>query len=466
MINLKNKIFNLPVIVIIFGCLIRIFGYTSTAIRYDEALSLYRATIPFAQFLHDQQYYSSLILWEFILRLVAKLSHALWVVRLPSVVFGLFSLFLIWKLIVHLKFSIRQQLFVLFIIAFCPGLIWISQDARQYILFIDIYLLSIIFALEKKWLGLFAVCSLSIYTHVIGPAFALGALSLAIIQYPKNWKRILIIGVSSAVIWCLWLVLYFNIQPTTGFSNEFWLGNLGITEAYRNIFVGYFISMPDPYMVIIFMATLIISVIFSIYYSIRNRGVCTIIFLVPLIAILLESLIWKNTLFWRTIILLIIPLILWIGQNLTLNNGKYFGWVIITLWIVITIAGVLKWNPVNNGGKLDMAAKLIDESWKNGDIIYFGTGTVAMPFNYYLNDKPEFLIDGITNSSLTPPTLHLFARIRLESIPYKRVWLIYPTDNLMPLEQQDRLKFYARSGRLITTIKTIETPDILVYLIE
>jgi hypothetical protein len=456
-----------PLIFIIFfiGVFIRIFGYASSAIRYDEAISLQRATTPFIQYLLDQQLYSNLILWELILRLVAKISQSLWIIRLPSVIFGILTLCLVWKIISRLGFTNIQIMFTLIVVSLSPGIIWTSVDARPYGLLITLYLLSIVFIQEKKWLGLFATSALTLYTHAIGPCFGLGALIYALVNYPKKWKRILIIGAAVLLTWLPWFLLYFNIKPAPNFIYTFWLDPLTTERFLINFYQAYFIREVNWLILLIFLVTIILSIAIALVNSFRQPKHTFLIFFIPFLIILFESIFWKNTLFWRTILPFIIPFVIFLGQLLTFRPKKYLEWAVFFLWVILSLVGFLGWNPITRGGEVDKAANYIRSNWEEGDILYYATATVALPFDYYLDVNPKFLMDGISNVNLTPPTIHGFQFESLEEIPFHRAWVIYPRDRNLPLEQANRLASYIKTGELIALLKIFETSDIMVYLI-
>lgn len=458
---------NFPLSILLIGMIFRLIGYSSSAIRYDEAVSLYRATTPFTQYLSDLHGYSSLFLWEFILRLMSIFGHELWLIRLPAVLIGMGTLLLVLKLMEKMGYSTIQKSFVSFMIALCPGLLWISQDARAYGLLIFLYLLAILFILERKWLGFVTVCGLSIYTHIIGPAFAGASFVFAFVLFPKEWKKFILLGFAVVITWIPWGLLYINIQPTPQFINTFWLGKFTVGSFLLQMIYAYFTRMVSYPIFILFLVTIVLSIILAVKWSKRQSVKNSLIFLAPFLIILLESILWENTLFYRTLITLIIPFALSLGSMISQDQKKLLEWMMVGLWILIAGIGISGWNPRLRGGDVDKAAQIIKDNWQEGDVIYYGTGTAALPFDYYLSHRPEFMLDGITNSNLTPPSLaRRFDFIALEKIEKKRAWVIFPLDMFIPKQQMTRLMDYVKNGELINTVKIFEVPDIQVYLVD
>jgi hypothetical protein len=457
---------NFPLIILLIGALLRTVGYSSSAIRYDEAISLYRATTPFSQYLVDLQRYSSLFHWEFILRLVSVFGTDLWIIRLPSVVTGIITLLLVWKLMEKLNYSKTQRYFVSIVIAFCPGLLWISQDARAYGLIVFLYLLSILFILERKWLGLFATNGLLIYTHIIGPAFAVGSFIYAIVSYPKEWKRFILLGFAVIATWIPWGILYLNLKSTPQFSDTFWLGKLSFGGFFWQLISAFFVRMIDYPFVVFFIITIVFSIILLIKHSLREPDNNILIFLSPFLVIFSVSLLLENVLFFRTQISLIVPFAISIGSAIPGRQGKILEWMMIGMWVITIGIGIFGWNPRLRGGDVDKVAKMIKDNWRDGDIMYYATGTTALPFDYYLSGKPAYLLDGATNSNLTPPTLRGFEYKSLEKIQHQRGWIVFPLDVMIPSDQMNRLFDYVKDGELIQTIHIFEIPDIQVYLVD
>lgn len=400
------------------------------------------------------------------MRFWSILGTDLWLIRLPAVMIGILTLFLVWKLMGLLVFSTQHKAFVSFLIAFCPGLIWISQDARAYGLLVLLYLLSILFVFNKQWLGFFAASGLLLYTHIIGPAFVAGSFAFAFVENRKEWKRIFFLGLAVIVSWMPWMLTYMNIEQTPQFINTFWLAKLSVEGFFREFILAFFSKHVDELPVILFILAVALSVIYLGINTMRDSSRRIYLFLVPFLVILIESIFWENTLFYRTLITMIIPFTLVLGSIVGSRNWKILSWILIGLWILISGIGMLGWNPRLRGGDVDKAAQTIRDNWQEGDLIYYGTGTAALPFDYYLRDKPRYILNGVANSNLTPPTLHQFEIIALEELQYKRAWIIFPMDTFIPQEQMNRLLIYVKGGELIQTINIFEIPDIRVYLVN
>jgi len=93
------------------------------------------------------------------------------IARLPSVIFGILSIVLIYTVAKSL-FGIKEGLISALLLSISPFHIWYSQEARMYSLFVFFSLLSILFFYKgivdnekKMWYGFIISTTLNIYTH-------------------------------------------------------------------------------------------------------------------------------------------------------------------------------------------------------------------------------------------------------------------------------------------------------------
>ena len=95
----------LPALLLIIGAVLRVARTGAAAIWFDESNTLYRASIPFHTLFTETSENSGDLLLEIILRPLLALSHSVWMLRLPSMLAGLASLWLVWKLMERLDFT-------------------------------------------------------------------------------------------------------------------------------------------------------------------------------------------------------------------------------------------------------------------------------------------------------------------------------------------------------------------------
>jgi hypothetical protein len=304
------------------------------------------------------------------------------------------------------------------------------------------------------------------FAHSISPAFAISALFIGFIRHQKKWKYYFIIGIVCLLCFLPWEILLIQVRPTPGFSNLFWLEQLSLIEVLNNILLAFSVRQLNLIELNILFAILISSFIFSVINTIKNKKIEAFFFFVPFAIMGVVSIVLKNVIFFRTLIPLIIPYTIWFGSSFLRNPGRAGFLLVSAFWIGISLGGLAGWNPADRGGNIDIIAEEIQSNWQEGDIIYYSTGTVALPFDYYLSGKPSYLQDGPTRASLTPPTLRGFQFKPLEEIDHKRAWVVCTMDTFLPDEHLERIKKYTENGKFIALVKIFATPDIFVYLVE
>jgi hypothetical protein len=452
------------------GVLARVLGYTASSIRYDEALTLYRAVLPFGEYLQHLEEYSSIMSWELLIRLLAWGGTELWYLRMAPLALGIGALVLTWQVSGQMALSQPARLVVLFLSAFTPGLLWISQDARPYALQTFLFLLALLFTHQRRWLGWAAACGLMIYTHAVGPAFALASLVYALQQNRTEWNTL-------AKYWGLvlltWLPAGILLQMNSArqaVSGEvaagFWTGSLTpgtFTWSFADAFFTHAVAAGWKAALAVALAA---SLILSTWYAIRTRSFHLAGLLLPGLAFITVSLSFTNVATYRTLILLMSPLYLALGILIDRRHLRILEVGVSVLWLVVCAAGISFWQPAERGGQVEQLAASVRAQWQEGDIIYYGGGLAALPLDYYLSPRTSYLLDGTMNENVTPGYLRLFPRLSLEQIPFKRAWLVFPEARQIPPAQYARLLRYAQSGEWVGSAVPFNEPPIQVYLIK
>jgi len=106
-----------------------------------------------------------------------QLGRSEWFLRLPSVFFGVATVYLVYLLAKkmfpqkHFKFSIFHFTlpeFSALLLAVAPYHIYYSQEVRMYSLLAFLATASMLFLIERKWLGYILVTAAMLYTHYSG----------------------------------------------------------------------------------------------------------------------------------------------------------------------------------------------------------------------------------------------------------------------------------------------------------
>ena len=106
-------------------------------------------------------------LFYFLIHFWLQLGRSEWLLRLPAVLFGVATVYLVYllgKKIAGEKLGLISALFL----AVAPYHIYYSQEARMYTLLAFLATASMLFLLEKKWLAYILATTAMIYTHYAG----------------------------------------------------------------------------------------------------------------------------------------------------------------------------------------------------------------------------------------------------------------------------------------------------------
>lgn len=471
-IKMKNHLLKLTPLILLAGAILRIIGTGSAAIWHDEAVTLYRAGLPLISLIKNNSEGSGDLLLEGILGPLIAISHShsLWMLRLPSMIASVIMLWLIWELIQWMNFNPTQQIITAVLIAFLPGLIWMAQDCRSYALLTCFYLAAIYYAFESNWLGVIACCGLMEYCHNTAPAYILSILAILFYLYPWKIRKIILTGILIGIIYIPQALILFRIyhlnslntitlQPIPPLSwpyfafefiMSFWVGTLKNAAGWW-----------------LFLILMVLSLgLFFFKSPARPRTIWFLGFIIPL-AIITGISIWNNVLIYRTIMPLIIPFLFWLGWELG-QKGWAPGFMrtyLAILWIYVLLIGVINWHPANRGGGLDQVAASIRSQWQAGDVMIYTSETSALPFDYYLNDKPHVIIDASSNPFLNPPGLKLLVS-NADSSQARREWIIIPQDALFSKLEWEQVNSLVAGLKPIYQVKYIQTSQLNVYLVK
>jgi mannosyltransferase len=236
---------------------LRLFHLAEKEMWYDEAFAvlyaekepgsiIYGTVTPVegaAADIHPLLYYFFLHGWM-------GLGQSPFVVRFPSVFFGLLSLCLVFRIARGL-FDGQVGLVAAALAAMSPFHIWYSQEARMYSLLCLLSLLSIYLFIKAckggkwlHWIG-FGLCTgVSLYAHNL--AFLVPVSLDLLILLRRRWNligRLLVAHCLSVVMFLPWLLLvpgqFAKVQQA------YWVPKPGLTELVRTLLVFTF-NLPVP----------------------------------------------------------------------------------------------------------------------------------------------------------------------------------------------------------------------------
>lgn len=474
------------------GIALRINGVFLPGIWYDESLPFAAARLPFLSMLEATKFTYAPPLWGVIVWLSVRVFGQNEVaLRLPALVASIFTIWLVYKISGEFLLSSFQKSALMVFVCILPYQIWTAQDGRIYALFSALYLGAAWFAIRGRWWGLTACSGLILYSHYAGPFYVLGLYAAANLTSRlslRNLKAIIASGFVAVLSFIPWIPVYiatlgedFTVAPLTA-SNLFImfyrimfadalgqssLAVFGLFTISVCISLSAVAMFPQIYRIIK-------DKLFAPKQEVRNTEILyiqlSLMALFPLVIMLIWSILWKNFIYYRLLIPLAIPLIIWFVYTLTSYLPAWLEKYIFTpMWLILLIVGIANWSPMSRDGDLHHIIDNINKQWQPGDVIYHITGTSYMPFSNYLGDKPMYLINEQQNGGLLPTQLQdIFdvKRVALEAIDYKRVWIIYSRDELVSEKARERAERYLENGTLIGVVEAWQFAPIEIYLVN
>lgn len=464
---MKRLLPHLPALILLLGALLRIGTIGSSAIWYDEANTLYRARVPLLQLYSDTQTIelSGDLLLDVLVRPLMGLSENVILLRLPALLAGLVSLWLVWKLMRWFGFTLPQQILTALFAAFLPGLLWLGTDARVYGLTACIFLAGLWFLLENRSLGLLACTGLLFYCHYTGAAFAAALILIGLLIRPGQGKRLMLVAGLTLLAWlpALWHLLTF--ARTQGA----WISRLEMAWMLQSILQALWVNATfNGWFVLasLFGLFMLGVLFFTKSWRCRARIIPLLAWAVPLGGMMAASwVLGQNYVIYRTVQPVLYAMSLWLGWELgrwSLSRG-----VVLAAWAGLLACSLVLYRASDRGGRLDQAAAQIRAEWQPGDVLEYTTGTTMLPMRYYLPDLPSQYYPLLAESTylwlptdLLPPSP--------PPGPVLRRWVVLPeSDELLTDAQIRALDDYIRREHIpLLSVRYMQAAKIDIYLVE
>ena len=414
------------------GVFVRGHGLAAASIWYDEAYSHALTRLGLFELIRVQSTDFTPPLWEMVLYPFAQLSDHAFILRLPAFISGVVSLYLVWLIMDKLDFTGTQRVFTSALVALLPGMVWLAQDARTYSLLAMLILAGFYYALEKKYLGLSAVSGLALYCHPVAPVFILANFLVLLYTqqgYTKNAAYAAAPPVLAGAIWFPFAV---------SSSGDFWLAEFDadylVTSSYQAALAGslegaarlWFEGLLWFYLFVALAVTLttlgerakedaaraadfflpntnkvntwinrkLVDGAPEVKAEIYRVVQAGILFLVPLTLIIVVSITYANVAFYRPLMLLIMPMSIWLGAAaapVKINAKTFYKAALPLVFLGLVALALVRYDPSRRGGELERVAEMIAAELGPEDTIFYATGTVALPFEYYLADVPHLV---------------------------------------------------------------------------
>jgi len=373
--------------------------------------------------------------------------------RMPSALLSIIAVLLVWRIALLLKFDWQTALLAGVIAALLPGVVYYGQEARMYMLLSVFVLWAVWAAIREKWIALFIACTGALYTQNLG-VFYVAAIGLAIVvsrfRTRRNLVQPAVVGIGIILAWFPWLptVLY----QAAAVKQGFWMQPLtlgGILWPLPAMMMGIRLSV--IFQMHVYAAAVgltIVSLVVGRRWLLSQDGsIVLAACLGTAVLVALVSLLWRAIYLPRAFVpaaLLLSLVWAYALRHLSLPNRRVAHILFIPAFGVALIshyfpAGSARY-PVNAW------AAIVRDGWRPADVVYHIAIDTDIMYQYYLPDKPTFLLPESTDlsQSLTAETkvavglkeLHFD---RLADAGYRRAWLILSTTPLTSQVELDEI---------------------------
>jgi len=400
-------------VVLLLSLFFRLYHLGGQSIWLDEALSIKFAKLKLLQifFLHDNNppLYYTLLHWWIQLFGVSEFS-----VRLPSAIFGILSVLMMYK-IGSMLFDVEAGRLSSFLLAISTFHIYYSQEARTYSLSLFLTLLGMYFFLKaienmshKNVIGYVLSSVMLLYSHIYGLFIIIVQNLYFIISYLlskegkqyafRKWILIQCVIVTLFVPWISILVTQVHEV-----EKAFWIPIPDIYTIYRSF---YKYSSQSTNLLLIFVALSIFSIIFfekprgslnreSFFESskgcqrkiglLHTDKVCFLLvwLMTPIILPFIISLFSQPIYLARYTIVASAAFFLLIAKGVSNIRNRYIKSFIIIVITVLSLMQVWRYYIEINKEPWRDISQYIDTNFHTGDVLIIEAPHYITPFNYY-----------------------------------------------------------------------------------
>lgn len=434
---------------------LRVFRLGEREIWYDEAFAVLYAEKETGAIIHGtitpiEGAAADIhpLLYYFFLHGWMGLGQSPFIVRFPSVILGLLSICLIFRLGREL-FTARVGLLAATLTAVSPFHIWYSQEARMYSLLCLSSLLSIYFFVKVwkegtwvHWIG-FSICTaLSLYAHNLA-FFILFTLDLFVLLL-RRWellKPLFIAHIAIGLLVLPWLLLV--PSQFAKVHQAYWIPKPRPTELVRTLIVFTF-NLPIPDWLLPFSLFFSLLLLFlTLYRTFRPlimgnqnnwaKYLTVSLSFIPVITMFLISQI-RGIYIERGVLVCALAYYLTMAQAILKGRSSHF----VTLSLIpvpLLLAGSL-WHQYNYSefprSPFREANVYLREHCRTGDVIVHDNKLSFFPSYYYDRDLVQEYIGDVPGSAtdtLALPTQEVLGLLAQPDISHavgeaQRVWFV------------------------------------------
>lgn len=360
-------------LLIIFGIWMRGSGLATTPLRYDEAFSVQMAQLPLIEMIRATWLDISPALHYLIIKPFVWFNNP-WLARIPSLLASILALAVIWEMLDDWEVTDNQRLWIS-ALTLLPGFYWLAQDASIYAMMGLLYLLSFWLMMSGQYVWGVATIALMIWGHPTGLILAISIIIVMLIRdwmlqgmmgirdviYKESAKKTITAGLVGIGIGIPALIpIIFG--PV---SDNYMMHRLTLGQILDSIHAAVFIEVlptgwPNILAAVIMMLYigLAILITFTAWAAwmdkikdpantglIKDDIVITnsLLVVVPPILMIIVPVLTEPIIFYRPLMILLWPMILWIGSATAMQEYKPTKVILPTILAAVIIMAQIFW---------------------------------------------------------------------------------------------------------------------------
>ena len=424
----KNR-YTILALIILLGLALRLYGIGSQSFWYDEVATMKTIQKPFINLMaycfingHSPLYFLLLRFWTFLFGFTETAA------RLPSVLFGISSIYLLF-LLTRLLFNIRSALFSAFFMAISVVHILYSQEARLYSMLVFISVLATFLLVKalglrsrSMWLGYSASILMTLLLSSVGVLVLLFHVIFMLLcrKFYRNSFPLFVSSVFAAIIAALPLfviIIKSRFAPLLSWIPPISL--IGIEKTFANFMFFRWPSLVDAklavgyHLVAFFFASICILALWRLFKEgLTANGILLLSwFAVPHFTIFVISLFISPMLVTRYLLFASCPLYILLATYVSGLKNRVWRAAVLSAILILSIASLVQYYEFEARPKWKDAASFISANIDPEEEISVCPGFEAMAFSYYYKD----------GNKVIPLSSSIIAQTDLES---KGGWLV------------------------------------------
>jgi uncharacterized membrane protein len=424
-------------VVLILATLLRVVGLGVGKLWYDETGTVWMATLPFDRLIaatggdvHPPLYLALMWAW------VRVFGVSEFVVRVPSLIFSVASIYLLYKLALKFGFAENVATAAAILMAVVPAQLHYAQEARMYALLEFEFLLALWFALSGNFIALGVTMGALALTQNYGVMFAGLAFGVALIAHgfersPRKFFWLACGLIVSQLIYAPW-VPYLRDQLSFVGAGAWWAQKVELGSVLYVIYMMVWtFSTPDALAVhaaLLAFASLMITAWLAVSRRDRPALIVLVLALTPIMLAVVVSVLFKPILIFRAL-LPISPLLL-LALAWAFMTGTSMRVQLAISLLVVPVAFSIIANyyltlPYAKGNP-QQYANVID--WQSGDVAYYADEGPAMMMHFYRPTQwAEYVMPpaALNMGALTDATRNAMGMrlVALDDLQWRRAWL-------------------------------------------